>query len=211
MSLHNFYLIPALTAVLLSASADALKAQPADTNVQTAPLVTEAVVVPGEIIGSEQIHRAFIKFGATEFMFIVPADILAQFTRECPVTLKSRKDNFTITMRLLNSLPAETTLKSAQKSWMETHYGPLQHVEEFSIPVEAREGAGMQFRQTPEPGVSRFVKTIWAPCEIGILEFTLFSDSKCAKNALLNFDAVITTFHSNAQGKIKIIPRSARS
>lgn len=212
MLLHRHLLAAIAAASLFGIPGIAVAQTETSTNLPaTNPRMTKSIVVPGEIIGNEQILRAYISFGTNEFMFILPDDVLARFTQDCPARLTSRKDDFSISFRLLKKLPPEAKVNQELRNWVNAHYNSLIKVEEFTLPVAGSEGVGLQFRQNPQWSVNRFVKIIWAPCKSGVLEFILVSDAQSVKTAQQDFDVVISTFFTNEGGKIKVIPRLDRS
>jgi len=213
MSLHKF-IAPAFVAALVFGCHNLSMAQTESTAPQAdMPLMTQSTVLAGEIVGTEQIKRAFMSFGTNEFMFIVPDAVLARFSQERPAMLTGRQADFSISFRLLNKLPAGATVKNELKAWVQTHYTDSVRIEDFAIPVADHEGVGLQFHQRPRSASAsnRFVRIIWTPCEAGVLEFLLVSEANCVKAAQQNFDVVLTTFCTNEQGKIKVIPRLGRS
>jgi len=164
-------------------------------------------LLPGELVGHEQVTRELIKSGTNEFMFVVPEGLRTEAPREGKLLLISPDLKWHISIRLVEPRPADLELKQILREQIADRYPGASSLEEFAATVAEREGSGFQLWQKL-PGLgARHISILWVPFRAGILEFALNADSGSAAASRGAFDMILLTFRSNERGKIEIVRR----
>ncbi len=179
-----------------------------DTN-QTPQLAV--TLLPGEVVGHEQVFRELIRGGTNEFMFVVPDGLRTDRPSQGTIALTSRDLRYFVSIRTAGLPPTHLGLKEALREQIASQYPGLSRLEEYTATVADREGTGFQLRQERRNVGSRSIRILWVPFNAGVLEFTLNADSTSAVAGQGALDMILLTFRSNERGKIEIVRRSDKT
>ena len=181
-------------------------------NVPGDPLPLMARVQPGETVGNETVNRVFLGLGTNEFVFVMPPDLHPEGARPGIIILASDDAGYSLTLRVLQAGGSDSSaaeVEACQKRTLARFLNPRK-VERFTFSVAGRPGLGVQALQDVSVG-ERLTKTLWVPCDAGVLEFELTTTPAQARPAMQTMDQVLLTFRSNEKGKLEIIRRSEQT
>jgi hypothetical protein len=168
-------------------------------------------LLPGELVGQEQVFRGLIKNGTNEFMFVVPEGFRTEAPGEGRILLIRQDMKCYVSIRIAEPLPTNPELKEVLREQIASQYPRASSLSEFTATVANRKGAGFELRQEL-PGVApRRVSILWVPFKAGVLEFALYADSDSASAGRAAFDMILVTFRSNERGEIEIVIRSDKT
>jgi hypothetical protein len=165
-------------------------------------------LLPGELVGHEQVIRELIRGGTNEFMFVVPDGLRTEALPDGMIVLVSRDMRYYVSLRNAGPPPTNAGLKEALQERIASQYPHVSSLEEFTTTVADREGTGFQLRQELPKVGGRFIRILWLPFQGGVLEFTLNADSRSASAGQAALDMILLTFRSDERGKIEIVRRS---
>jgi hypothetical protein len=168
-------------------------------------------LLPGETVGHDQVIRALLRSGTNEFIFVVPDGLRAQPAAEGNIVVTSRDMTYSVSLRLIEPAPNRAGLPEALARYVERQYPDRSALESFTTSVADRKGTGVQLRQVLNGLNPRLVRVVWVPFRSGLMEFVLNTDNACASAGQAALDMVLLTFHSNEEGKLRIIPRSDKT
>jgi len=165
----------------------------------------------GEMVGNEQIIRQFIRAGANEFAFVLPAEVRPDETPEGAPVLASRDRSYYLSVRLTTPSHPLPELRQTLKERVASQYPDALNLEDYTAWADGHEGAGFQLQQRqPQVGI-RLIRILQVPFKAGVMEFILNADARNALAGQAALEMVLLTFSSNEHGPLEIIPRSDKT
>lgn len=202
-----------LLAGALAASAggaqEAIAGLPVNTNL---PPALALALRPGELVGHEQVVRAYLHSGTNEFMFVMPEGMRIESAGGGRTVLVDPNMRYYLSIRLVAPPPGKVDLEGALREQVARDYAGASFPEELTVTVAERRGSGLGLRQELGGGLSpREVKILWVPFPAGTVEFILNTEAPTLPAARAAFDMILLTFRSNEHGKIEYEPRSDKT
>jgi hypothetical protein len=168
-------------------------------------------LVPGEVVGNEQVIRALVRNGTNQFIFVVPDGLRGQVKAEGTFVMISRNMGYSVSVRVIEPAPPQPRLAEALEEQIRREYPQANSLAAFTTTVADQQGTGIQVRQTLAGLRPRLVRVLWVPLRAGLIEFTLDADNTYAATAQAALDMVLLTFRSNEGGRVSIVRRSDKT
>jgi hypothetical protein len=213
MSLRNsiFAFGAVLGAALLSCKAGADLPEVSEAAPPPLPPL-QANLRKGEVIGIEQVRRAFLTFGTNEFVFVIPPGFRMDASDSGKVVLSDANYDFYLTFRVAN--PA-AGLRAAQteacRELLVKQHPNVKILDEFFQSAANRGGPAFDLQWDNTSGAKQASRVAFIPSAAGTLEFSLLSKPDKFAQGKTFFNLLLSTFLSNEGGKIEIIPFSDKS
>lgn len=175
----------------------------------TRPQLIQASVRPGEIVGNEQVMRAFIRCGTNEFLFVLPPDLHTEAINPDTLVLAGPGSRYFLKFSILGSRGGDSAEAQTQvrKENALAQYPNALNLEDFTTTVAGRAAQGLQLAHKSPTMADYVTRIVWVPCQGGVLEFTLTADAQTTKLARQAMDQVLLTFQTNEKGKLEIVRR----
>jgi hypothetical protein len=166
----------------------------------------------GEIIGVEQVRRAYLTFGTNEFVFVIPHGFRMDASNPEKIVLSDSNYNCFLTVRIAGSQSGakELSLDTCRQMVMNRHPG-AKISEELSQSAGNRSGPAFDFQWENSSGTVQSARIAYIPSPAGILEFSVLSEPAKFTEGKSFFNFLLLTFRTNEHGKLETIVFSDKS
>lgn len=171
------------------------------------PLQFSMLDMPGEIIGSNQIHRKKLSFDTNELVYVVPANVYHGKNQEA-IRITTKDDECLIALRLLTTTTNE--LSNQLNTLVSQQFPANTNLENVPLTILGQSGSGYRFNNQVA-NLTQIIYVYLVPTSMCIFEITLYCMPKSENQALAVLNEFLLSFQSNAQGPIIIKPRSEAS
>jgi hypothetical protein len=168
-------------------------------------------LLPGELIGNEQVFRVLFKVGTNEFVFILPPGLRVEPTNEGAISMAPQDMTYYLSVRILGQVMLESGLKAALRECLSNDYPQATSFEEFTTVTAEHQGPGIQFEVVLPRIGDRLLRVVRMPLKAGLVEFTLNASRSNASDAIRALESILSTLRSNDRGTLEIIKRSEQT
>jgi hypothetical protein len=172
---------------------------------QSVPL--DVAITKGEVIGTEQVQRAFITAGTNQFMIVAPGDARVHSPTSDRVTFIPSDYHYYLSFRLL-TIPegmSDSLSGDFYRGQLLNGYPGAKITTEESAMAASHQGQSFELLWTSPKGTDEIVRVAYVPCWAGMLEFSMVVDAKNADEARGDFRGLLMTCRSNENGKIQVV------
>lgn len=211
MSRHNYFFRALILAGVLFASHASADEAPQET-LAPAPATNRpafnATVRGGEMVGDQQIQRAFLTVGATQMAFLIPAGFFMDASDTQKIMLSDNTGRYFITVRVRPKSEVNSDAEFFKAQALSRFPGA-------KISDQSSEGAANHFgpafnlEWAGPNGGPQSARIAFIPCAAGVLEFSVLTPSANFKDAQLYLGVLLSSLRTNESGKLVIVPQPA--
>jgi hypothetical protein len=168
--------------------------------------VLEASLKNEEIVGSEQVRRAYVTFGTNTFAFVVPSNFRMDASNSDKIVLVNQEADCFLTFRIVDAVPAQMAEKQTEyyRALLAERYPDANTLDEFYQSAANNSGPAFDLQWRNSNSVTQAVRTAFIPSAAGVLEFSLLAPSTKFEEGRSFFNSFLLLFRSNENGKLEI-------
>lgn len=158
----------------------------------------------GEVVGVEQVRRAYLAFGTNRFAFVMPSGFRMDASNPEKIVLTDSNYSCFLTVRVAGRPTGqEVELETGRELVLNQHPGAT-ILEQFLQSAANRSGPAFDLQWEASNGSMQSARVAFIPSAAGILEFSVLSkpDKFAESKHMLNF--LMLTFRSNEGGKLEM-------
>ncbi len=150
---------------------------------------------------------AFITSGLEKFTFLIPEGYRVDTTDPTKIKLASPDYSAMIIVGVAGgSLPAGVKFDAPTlRAKVMAGYPEAVIKEEHSASANEQSAACIDFSWKTESGITRMTRTTFIPTTVGLMEFTLTASPETYEASVREFNLVMLTFRSGANGKFNYV------
>jgi hypothetical protein len=206
MSRRNYFFRALILGGLLFASrATADEAPQAAATPATNRPAFNTSVRGGEMVGDQQIRRAFLTIGATELAFLIPTGFFLDASDQQKIVLSDNTGHCFITVRVR---PKSEVNSDAEffKAQALSRFPGAKISEQSSEGAANHFGPAFNLEWAGPNGGPQSARIAFIPCAAGVLEFSVLTPSANFKDAQLYLTVLLSSLRTNESGKLVIVP-----
>lgn len=158
----------------------------------------------GELIGHNQVQRAFVTSGTNEFLMVVPGGARASLAKPDQLTIVPTDYGYYLSFRIIAFASTEASSSNYYRDLILTRYPGAKIIETSSEGAGGHAGPAFDLQWTTTGGVDQLVRVAFIPSAAGVLEFTLIVDEKKSAEGQSNFRDLLMNFRSNESGRLQV-------